>query len=225
MSSIQPFDDVIRDLGADLKPVKRLRPPIVRAAVWLGFVALLAAALAVFADLQGIAHRLMSARDMWMAVSGSTLTFILGAIAVFQLSLPDRRPLWAWLPVPGLLVWIGASGMGCLRTWIIPQTHEASMGETRICLMFIVGISLPLSILLVAMIRRACPLRPGLTAVVAGITSAAAAATLLNFFHPYDASATDLVVHLCAVVIVVVANHLLAGRLLSSPKPVRSAGR
>ena len=225
MSSIRPFDDVIRDLGANLKPVKRLRPPIVRAATWLGFVALLAVGLAMFADLRGIAHRLMGADDMLMAVAGSTLTFILGAVAVFQLSLPDRRPLWALLPVPGLLLWIGASGMGCLRTWIIPDTHDASMTESGTCITFIVGVSIPLSLLLVVMIRRACPLRPGLTAVVAGITSAAAAATLLNFFHPYDASASDLTIHLIAVVIVVVANHLLAGRLLSNSTPIRPARR
>jgi hypothetical protein len=39
---------------------------------------------------------------------------------------------------------------------------------------------------------------PGLTAAVAGFASAAAAA-LLVFFQAYDASATDLVVHVIAV--------------------------
>jgi hypothetical protein len=41
---------------------------------------------------------------------------------------------------------------------------------------------------------------------------AAASATLLNLFHPYDAAATDLTVHAAAVAIVILANQLLAYR-------------
>jgi Negative regulator of sigma F len=68
--------------------------------------------------------------------------------------------------------------------------------------------------LLLAMLRRGHTLQPGLTAVLAGFAAAAAAATLLVFFHPYDASATDLVVHVIAVGLVIVANRVFGGRLL-----------
>ena len=64
------------------------------------------------------------------------------------------------------------------------------------------------------MLRNAYPLRPGLAAATAGLASAAAAATLLNLFHPYDASATDLVVHVVAVGLVIAANQAYGGRLL-----------
>ena len=67
------------------------------------------------------------------------------------------------------------------------------------------------------MLRRACPLQPGLTAAVAGLAAAAAAATLLNFFHPFDAAATDLAVHVFAVALVIVANRAFSGRLLGAP--------
>ena len=140
---------------------------------------------------------------MWLAVAGSTLTAVFGAIAVFELSLPDRSAGWALLPLPSLSVWIGASGLGCMRSWALPEVHSASMGETGVCFSFIILVSLPLSVATAVMVRRAYPLRPGLTATVAGLTVAAAAATLLNFFHPYDASAEDLVVHLVAVALVV----------------------
>ena len=46
------------------------------------------------------------------------------------------------------------------------------------------------------------------------MTVAAAAATLLNFFHPYDAGATDIVVHVAAITFVITANRLVGGRLL-----------
>ena len=122
-------DALIYDLGADLRPVKRLRSPPVRALAWLAIVALTALVLAWYADLPAMARRLDSVPDMWLAVLGSTLTAVLGAVAVFELSLPDRKSSWAWLPVPGMLLWIGATSMGCLRSWFIPDIHPASMEE------------------------------------------------------------------------------------------------
>jgi hypothetical protein len=207
--------DLIHDLGADLRPVKRLRPPLVRALGWLAIVAATALVLAYFANLPGIAHRLEYVPDMWLAVLGSTLTTILGAVAAFELSLPDRKPAWVLLPVPGLLLWIAGTGMGCLRTWIIPGTQVATLEDARTCFTFIVSLSIPLSIIMVLMIRRACPLHPNLTALAAGLAVGAAAATLLNFFHPYDAGATDIAVHSMAIALVVVINRLVGGRLLT----------
>jgi hypothetical protein len=52
--------------------------------------------------------------------------------------------------------------------------------------------------------------------LIAGLASAAAAATLLNFFHPFDAAATDLAVHVFAVALVIVANQAFSGRLLAA---------
>ena len=54
--------------------------------------------------------------------------------------------------------------------------------------------------------------RPGSDSTVVGT---AAAATLLNFFHPYDAAATDLTVHAFAVALVVGINRALGGRIFS----------
>ena len=200
-------DRLIATLAADLRPVARLRPPWMRAAGWLAVVVAVALGLAGFADLGGLAARLGAVPDMGLAVLGSVTTTLLGAVAAFELSLPDRRSAWALLPLPGLALWIGASGMGCLRSVGIPGIEPQPMVEMGHCLGFIVGLSIPLSILMILMIRRACPLRPGLTALVGGMAAAAAAATLLNFFHPYDASALDLSVHAVAVGLVILVNR------------------
>ena len=207
---------LICDLATDLVPVRRLQPPSVRALTWLAVVFATATVLAVFADLSALGYRVSSTPDMWLSVAGSSLTAILAAIAAFQLSLPDARRTWALLPLPAALLWIVASGVGCLRTWFVPGTHAADLSEARDCLIFIVGLSVPLSALLIIMLRRACPLQPELTALIAGLASAAAAATLLNFFHPFDAAATDLTVHIFAVAIVIGANRALSGRLLAA---------
>ena len=65
------------------------------------------------------------------------------------------------------------------------------------------------------MLRRACPLRPDLTAALGGLAVAAAAAALLIPFHPYDATVTDLTLHLGVVTAIIGLNSFAGGRLLA----------
>jgi hypothetical protein len=218
-----PYDPLIRDLAADLKPVRRPAPPALRALGWLAAVAAVALALAAFSDLHAMWERISAAPDMWLAIIGSTATAVLAAIAAFELTRPDAPRAWAWLPLPGALLWVAASGFGCLRVWVVPDSHVAVLGEARDCLIFIVSLSVPLSALMFLMLRRGCPLQPGLTAAIGGLAVAAAAATLLNFFHPFDAAATDLTVHAFAVALVVIANRAFGGRIFAAPNFARAA--
>ena len=209
-------EHLIRELAADLRPVRRLRPPGVRALAWLAVVAVSAAGLAITSDLDLVWKRLAAAPDMWLALAGSAATAALAALAAFQLCLPDRHPAWALLPLPAALLWLGASGLGCLRGWVLPGVHPAALGDAMDCLAFILSLSLPLSALLVLMLRRAATLQPGLTAAMAGLAAASAAATLLVLVHPFDASVTDLAVHVVAVLAVIAANSVWSGRLLAT---------
>jgi hypothetical protein len=213
-------DALIRDLSGDLAPVTPLAAPVWRTLVWLVAVAILAVIGAWFADLPALGRRLSATPDMWLAVAGSTLTALLSVFAAFQLSLPDRSRLWGFLPLPAALLWIAASGVGCLRTSPITGTHAAEISEERDCLLIIIGLSFPLSALLIVMLRKAYSLQPGLTALMAGLAAAAASATLLNFFHPYDATASDLAVHAAAVAAVVAAIRLFGARSLA-PENIR----
>jgi hypothetical protein len=208
-------DRLIATLGADLTPVARLTSASLRALGWLVMVGVIGAALATFADANGMIRRLAATPDLWLAAGGSLLTAILAAVAAFQLSLPDRNPAWALLPLPAAALWIGASGLGCLRQWVAPETQPMPPMEPVSCLMLILGLSVPLSALLILMLRRGYSLRPNLTAVVAGVACAAAAATLLNLVHSYDAAATDLAAHAVAVAIVIALNRIFGGRILS----------
>ena len=212
----RPHDRLIGALTANLQPVRPLLSPPLRALAWLGLVVVVAAALAMFANLAAVWHRLVGTPDMALAALGSMATAMMAALAAFELSLPDRSRAWGLLPLPAFALWLGASGLGCLRAYVLPGTHVATMGETRDCLVFIVGISVPLSAALILMLRRAYSLTPALAATMAGLASAAAAATLLNFFHPYDAAATDLAVHLVAVALVVVVLRAVGSRALQN---------
>jgi hypothetical protein len=207
-------EQLVQALSADLTPVDRLSPPSLRVLLWLAMVGSIALALAMVFGIGAMIQRLVAAPDLWLAAMGSLLTAVLAAAAAFQLALPDRKVAWALLPLPAVLVWIGAGGMGCLRPWSIAEAYPMPAAGSEPCLIFILSLSLPLSLLLIAMLRRGFSLRPNLTAIIGGLACASAAATLLNFIHPYDAAAIDLAVHAFAVAIVIVANTLCGGRLL-----------
>jgi hypothetical protein len=218
-----PHDRLIQGLASDLRPVKPLPPAGMRALIWLGFVVLAGLALSLIADLPAFAHRFMGSPDMWMAMTGSALTAVLAAIAAFKLSMPDSPKAWAWLPVPAVLLWVFASGLGCLRDYVLPGTHMAPMGETLECLAIIVALSIPFSLLIFAMLREAFSLLPGLTATIAGLAVAAASATLLNLFHPFDAAAVDLLMHAVAVALVIAVSRIVGRRLWTSANFSKSA--
>ena len=197
-------DPFITGLAADLQPVQPLPPAGMRASIWLGFVVVAALVLSLIADLSAFTQRFMASPDMWLAMLGSGLTAVLAAVAAFKLSLPDSPRRWALLPLPGAALWIAASGLGCLRDVVLPGTHVPPFTETLECLAIIVALSVPFSLLMFAMLREAFSLLPSQTATIAGLAVAAASATLLNLFHPFDAAAIDLLVHLVAVALVIV---------------------
>lgn len=220
MSELPSHEALIGRLGTELVPVRRLLPPWLRTAGWLLVVAAIAIALLMHYGEAGMLRRLGGAPDLAWAALGAVVTAISAAWVAFSLGVPGRHAGWAWLPLPGALLWIGASGLGCLRTWLAPDTSIATLHQSSDCLVFIISFSVPLSLLLILMLRRACPLRPVLTAVMIGVASAAASASLLEICHAYDSAATDLLTHALAVAIVIGVNAAMGGRLLSPARKI-----
>lgn len=180
--------DLIASLAANMKPVKRLRPPIVRAMFWL---MLAAAVLTLLAINQGIrpdlAQRL---REPAFATSlaAAIVTGVLAAVAAFLASLPDRSRLWLLLPVPALIVWLSNVGYQCLTDWVAIGPDGMSPGEAARCFATLALTSLPLSLAMLAMLRYAAPLRPTAVTLMGSLAVAAMTATALSLFHMVDAS-------------------------------------
>ncbi|KQP38467.1 hypothetical protein ASF49_05600 [Methylobacterium sp. Leaf104] len=206
-------DRLVDTLAGGLRPVRRLPAPSLRALAWCAAALGLGLALMPFADLEALRAR-MAVADLRYAALGAVLTAVAAVVAAFQTSVPGRSSAWALLPLAPVALWIGASGAGCLRDWVVPGADSADMHQTGGCVAFLLTVSIPLSLVLVWMLRRACPLRPNLTAALAGLSAAAAAAALLVPFHPHDATATDLALHALVVGLVIAGNSLAGGRLL-----------
>ncbi len=203
-------DQLIERLAASAEPVRRLRPPWLRASLWLLAVAAAAAlALPFFADFHLLAVKIGSG-EFVLELIGTLLTGIAAVFAAFYLSLPDRSPAWALLPLPPLALWLASSGYNCYREWITIGANGWQFGETTDCFGTILGFSVPLGIALLLVLRRARPIAPVRVAALGGLGIAGISAFLLQFNHPIDASFLDLGMHAAAVITVVLVTSTIA---------------
>lgn len=194
---------LIERLAAEAAPVHRLPPPARRAALWLlGVAAVGGIAIAGFSDL-GVFARRAQDPQLVLDMIATLITGIAAVLAAFELSVPDRAPAWALMPLPPLAAWIATSGYGCYRHWITFGPDGWELGESAHCFRFILCVSVPLGISLMLLLHRARPLAPVRVAAVGGLGVAAIAACLLQFFHPFDVTLLDLSVHVVAIAIVI----------------------
>ena len=169
-------------------PVRRLRPPLVRAGLWIVLAALVLGLIAIANGLRSdIAMRLHEPVFV-LTMIAALVTGILAAIASFQISLPDRSRWWLLLPVPALAVWVSTIGYGCLTDWVNVGPNGVSMGEATRCFATLLLTSVPLSIGMLVMLRYAALLRPTESSAMGGLAVAAITAFALSFVHNLDAS-------------------------------------
>lgn len=184
--------DLIASLATNLAPVRRLRPPLMRAVGWLLLAAIVLTLLAVNQGIRpDLAQRLREPVFV-VCMMASILTGILAAIAAFLVSLPDRSRLCLLLPLPSLIVWFSNVGYQCFTDWISIGPEGISVGEAARCFATLVLTSLPLSLAMLVMLRYAAPLRPTAVTVMGSLAVAAVTATALSVFHTMDATAMIL---------------------------------
>ena len=179
---------LIKSLVSDVKPVRRLWSPVARASCWLLFAALL---LALIAAGHGARPDLMlKLRQPVFAigVAAALITAVLAAVASFIASIPGRSRRWLLLPMPTLAVWISTISYGCLTNWVSIGPEGMSLGETARCFVTLVVISMPLSLMMLIMLRHIARLTPAPVVMTGSLAVAAMTATALSLFHPLDAT-------------------------------------
>jgi hypothetical protein len=148
---------LIRDLATDLKPVRGLRSPSMRTLAWLAILAASAAVLAMLADLSVVGRRLTAASRP--VACGDRLVANRHPRPLCRVPTQPAgcAPRMGSAAAAGGAVVDRRERFGCLRAWFVPGTHAADLSEARDCLIFIMGMSAPLSALLITMLRRGCP--------------------------------------------------------------------
>lgn len=208
-------EDLVTAMVREMGPVRRLRPPLVRAALWLGFsVAVIAALVLVFGPRADLAERL--ARP-WEAaqIALAALTAAAAAIAAFHLSLPDRSARWALLPLPGFALWVASLGWGCVADFVRLGPGGLALGTSWGCLGFILGLSVPMGGAMLLALRHAAPIRPVPTMAAGTLSIAMLASVGLSITHHLDAAIMVLVWHAGAVLLAVAIGATAGGRALA----------
>ena len=185
--------DLIDALVDSATPVRRLRPPFLRAALWLalavGVLGLLCIAHGVRPDIS-----LRLRQPVFVAsMIGALATAVLAALASFKLSLPDSSRWWLLLPAPALAVWVSTIGYGCLTDWVVMSPEGVRMGEAVRCFATLLLTSVPLSIAMLIMLRHAARLRPAAVSAAGGLAIAAMTSFALSLIHDLDATIMVLV--------------------------------
>src|SRR5690606_8370065 len=104
------------------------------------------------------------------------LVGVLAAYATFQVSVPGRSQRWALLPLPALLLWLGGMGWGCLHEVALHGASALSFhADSAECAQAIALTSLPLSLVMLLLVRHAGVVRPAITATLATLSTAALA--------------------------------------------------
>lgn len=210
---------LIAALADQARPVRRLAPPLVRAALWLAAATVVIGVLAVFhglATTHGFGHMAAKFADgkfvfEWLASLATGLTAV---IAAFHLALPDRSRRWRYLPLPALGLWLSAIGYGCLTDWVRLGPDGFVLGTSFACFITIVGTSLPVGLLMAVMLRHAEAAWPVETITVGALGVAALSATGLGLYHEIDATLMILIWHGGTVAAVVLAARLVGRRMV-----------
>ena len=207
--------DLIDLLATRVTPVRRLRRPAVRAALWLLLAMIVVGLLVIGQGIRPDFWQCLKDPGFVIGLTASALTGICAAIAAFMLSLPDRPRRWALLPVPAFAVWLSTIGYQCLTNWVAFDPAGLRLGETARCFSTLVLASLPLSLVIVVMLRYAAPLRPALVTLTAGLAVSAITATAMALIHDFDASIMILMWNFGTAAVIVGLGGMFGRRMLA----------
>jgi hypothetical protein len=217
--------DLIASLSTNPAPVRRLRPPFLRACCWLALAALILVLVGINHGLRPDFAKQLADRTYVVGLIASLLTGMLATVAAFMLSLPDRSRMYVLLPLPSLLVWMLTVGIDCLTDWISIGPAGLQLGDTASCFAILVLTSLPMSLALLVMLRYTVRLRPVAATWMGSLAVGALTASALSLFHDHDATVMVLIWNLGVVVLITALGRIFGHRLLAwiAPQPMDRA--
>ncbi|MDZ7280204.1 NrsF family protein [Pantoea eucrina] len=198
---------LIERLSGEMQPVKPLRATRWRVIAWLA-LALPCGIVASFLVPRTLTN--WSEPGALRALIQSVLAFMLSLLAVgsaLNISIPGRRGVSGKVLASLALTWLGLSLSS--MPGALSEAHDPS--NTR-CFSFLLVVSTPMMVLIIASLRRSRAHRPLQSLAMAGLGVACLAVSLLAFCHPVHLHPADFLMHLAGVAVVVTLTVLLGRR-------------
>lgn len=205
-------DDLIADLSAGLRPVRR---GSLERVLMLGLTAGTGAAglmMLLWLGLRPDLAAAVAAPTFWMKFAYTA------GLALVGIALAERagRPGAPVLPTAGLIVCVaGVMGaVGAIQTMHAPPSLRPALffgGSYAVCPWLIVAVSSPVLIGVVLSLRRWAPTRPAVAGAAAGLLAGAAGATVYGF-HCTESSALFVAVWYTLGIAVTAAVGAACGR-------------
>lgn len=210
----EPTEDLVSRLACGLKPVRRLPSPLALLGLWSAFcLGVILLALWILGMRHDLLRDPMGRVDLWHILTAGAVALLSG-LAAFQLALPDRDRRWALLPLPAVAAWLATMGWGCASDVERMGWSALHLGVSLTCLLFILGLGLPLAVAMIWLTRHAALLRPLPVATLGGLSAAAFASIGLTLVHELRVTIMVLVWHGLAVLAVTAAGALIGPRLM-----------
>ena len=211
-------EELIQRLAADAKPVRPLRPLLVRVAVW---AALAASSLAVVMLLMGVRRELGDASDRAdFAIEAALLlvTALSAAFGALVISIPGatRSPLVRWVPI--------VAGIACVA-WATGELVTASMIDAPVgrisfawhCVYKTTSVAAVPGVVLFLMVRRAAPMHAAWAGLLAILATAAVGVLGANIICPNDRPWHMLLWHVVPLMLFAALGAALGAWLLRWP--------
>jgi hypothetical protein len=210
-------DDLVRELAADLQPVRRLRAVEQRTWVW-GLLALGLVLAGVWAfGLRPDLVQKLSDRSFLAEVTALVVLCVLASRSAFHLSVPGLEHGWSTLarPAAALAVW------ALLVAARYPGEDPGSLSLNGLwCVLKLSMLSFAPTVAAFLMLRKAAPLRRAWTGGCALLAAGALAMVGVETMCAHDGAAHVLVFHVLPVAVAAVLGAA-AGRWFLDRAPAR----
>lgn len=205
---------LISRLSLDLRPVRRLRPPLVRLLIWLAMSLLYVGCGIWFFGLRPDIRSILSNGHFLLNTFAILAVSIASAWTAFLLSVPGRRE-GIWTARAAKIV-TAAWAVYYLLTWVIQSLQARApsfeAGPGLLCAESVFELGLFPAIGIFWMVRKAAPLSLGKAGAFSMLAAAALAGFATQWICPYDFPLHFILWHVAPVVLIMGLGAILGRR-------------
>jgi hypothetical protein len=207
-------EDLIVELARNAGPVRRLPGPSARMWRWTILALLTSVTAAVLIGWRADLTSALTRPPFLLLAVAATGAGLMAALAAFALSVPgaERSRVGRWLPIGAVGVWLL---LNLANLWLTPGLPASADDAVHAaCAARVKAVAALPAFAILLMVRRAAPLEPLWTSVLAACAAGSIALATIQFICPIDAPVHAIVSHLTPTLIFVFVAATLGWRAM-----------